>query len=181
MPITAEKAEFFLCLHWCGDRRKWLVFPAMIGGAALLADGMITPPISVTSAVEGLKQVPVLIHHYPDHNYLYCYWYSHCPFFYSAIWNCFYREIFWACDGLLVCYACCSWALFILRMILQILKAFNPYYGIKLLIEYPNGFYILGGVFLMYHGRRSFVFRSGSLRKMEYPVLLDICKNLPDH
>src|SRR5215210_654745 len=41
-------------------RRKWLVVPAMIGGAALLADGMITPPISVTSAIEGLKQVPVL-------------------------------------------------------------------------------------------------------------------------
>src|SRR5205085_5702107 len=41
-------------------RKKWLVLPAMIGGAALLADGMITPPISVTSAVEGLKQVPVL-------------------------------------------------------------------------------------------------------------------------
>src|SRR6476659_3917533 len=39
-------------------RRKWLVFPAMLGGAALLADGMITPPISVTSAVEGLKELP---------------------------------------------------------------------------------------------------------------------------
>ena len=38
-------------------RRKWLVIPAMAGGAALLADGMITPPISVTSAIEGLKQV----------------------------------------------------------------------------------------------------------------------------
>lgn len=41
-------------------RKKWLVFPAMVGGAALLADGMITPPISVSSAIEGLKQVPVL-------------------------------------------------------------------------------------------------------------------------
>src|SRR6478752_4964943 len=38
-------------------QRRWLVLPAMIGGAALLADGMITPPISVTSAVEGLKQI----------------------------------------------------------------------------------------------------------------------------
>ena len=38
-------------------QKKWLVFPAMIGGASLLADGMITPPISVTSAVEGLKQI----------------------------------------------------------------------------------------------------------------------------
>src|SRR5215218_611778 len=40
-------------------RKKWLVIPAMIGGAALLADGMITPPISVTSAIEGLKQLPI--------------------------------------------------------------------------------------------------------------------------
>ena len=39
-------------------RRKWLVIPAMIGGAALLADGMITPPISITSAIEGLKELP---------------------------------------------------------------------------------------------------------------------------
>src|SRR6187399_1968321 len=41
-------------------RKKWLVIPAMIGGAALLADGMITPPISVTSAIEGLKQIPAI-------------------------------------------------------------------------------------------------------------------------
>jgi KUP system potassium uptake protein len=39
-------------------RKKWLVMPAMLGGAALLADGIITPPISVTSAVEGLRQLP---------------------------------------------------------------------------------------------------------------------------
>src|SRR3954469_12363421 len=43
-------------------RRRWLVIPAMIGGAALLADGMITPPITVTSAIEGLKVIPVLSH-----------------------------------------------------------------------------------------------------------------------
>ena len=36
-------------------QKKWLVIPAMLGGAALLADGMITPPISVTSAIEGSK------------------------------------------------------------------------------------------------------------------------------
>jgi len=40
-------------------RRKWLVIPAIIGGAALLADGVITPPISITSALEGLKNIPV--------------------------------------------------------------------------------------------------------------------------
>src|SRR5512138_1144181 len=39
-------------------RRRWLVIAAMLGGAALLADGMITPPISITSAIEGLRQIP---------------------------------------------------------------------------------------------------------------------------
>jgi KUP system potassium uptake protein len=36
-------------------KTKWLVFPAIIGGSTLLADGIITPPISVASAVEGLQ------------------------------------------------------------------------------------------------------------------------------
>ena len=39
-------------------RKKWLVVAAMIGGAALIADGMITPPVTITSAIEGLKQIP---------------------------------------------------------------------------------------------------------------------------
>src|SRR5687768_4879349 len=37
-------------------RIKWLMFPAIIGGSALLADGFITPPISIASAIEGLRQ-----------------------------------------------------------------------------------------------------------------------------
>ncbi len=41
-------------------RRKWLLYPAMIGGAALLSEGMITPPISVSSAIEGLVSVEQL-------------------------------------------------------------------------------------------------------------------------
>jgi KUP system potassium uptake protein len=36
---------------------KWLTLPAIIGGATLLADGIITPPISVSSAVEGLRML----------------------------------------------------------------------------------------------------------------------------
>ncbi|KRM71916.1 potassium uptake protein [Lacticaseibacillus brantae DSM 23927] len=40
-------------------RAKWLVFPAMIGGAALLADGMLTPAVTVTTAIEGLKGVMI--------------------------------------------------------------------------------------------------------------------------
>ena len=51
-------------------QKKWLVLPAMIGGAALLADGIITPPISITSAVEGLKQIPLFAeHHHKNHCY----------------------------------------------------------------------------------------------------------------
>lgn len=41
-------------------RRRWLLFPAMIGGSAVLAEGMITPPISVSSAVEGLSSIEAL-------------------------------------------------------------------------------------------------------------------------
>src|SRR3978361_364553 len=39
---------------------KWLAIPAIIGAGTLLADGIITPPISVTSAIEGLNLVPAL-------------------------------------------------------------------------------------------------------------------------
>src|SRR5678815_5935776 len=41
-------------------RKRWLVYPAMLGGAALLADGIITPPISITSAIEGLRELPAM-------------------------------------------------------------------------------------------------------------------------
>ncbi len=41
-------------------KAKWLMIPAIIGGSTLLADGIITPPISVTSAIEGLRIL------YPD-------------------------------------------------------------------------------------------------------------------
>lgn len=40
------------------QRAKWLIFVALIGGAALLADGTLTPAVTVTSAVEGLRGLP---------------------------------------------------------------------------------------------------------------------------
>src|ERR1700744_4421689 len=36
-------------------RAKWLVIPAVVGGCALLADGIITPPITISAAIEGLE------------------------------------------------------------------------------------------------------------------------------
>ena len=38
----------------------WLIFPAMIGGAALLADGVLTPAVTVTTVVEGLRSIPAM-------------------------------------------------------------------------------------------------------------------------
>lgn len=37
------------------NHMRWLIIPALIGGAALLADGTLTPAVTVTSAIEGLK------------------------------------------------------------------------------------------------------------------------------
>lgn len=38
---------------------RWLIVPAMIGGAALLADGILTPAVTVTTAIEGLRSIPL--------------------------------------------------------------------------------------------------------------------------
>ncbi|MEO2451632.1 KUP/HAK/KT family potassium transporter, partial [Enterococcus faecalis] len=39
-------------------KSKYLIIPAMIGGAALLADGVLTPAVTVTTAIEGLRGIP---------------------------------------------------------------------------------------------------------------------------
>lgn len=128
-------------------RRKWLVLPAMIGGAALLADGMITPPISVTSAIEGLKQVPAL----HDISQWTVIWIVigilTVIFFFQQFGTAFIGRFFG--PVMTVWFTMLATLGFVhLVQDLSILKAFNPYYGIKLLITYPNGFYILAGVFL---------------------------------
>ncbi len=128
-------------------RKKWLVIPAMIGGAALLADGMITPPISVTSAIEGLKLIPALSHISQNIIIYIVIGILSLLFFIQQFGTAFIGRFFgpvmavWftmlALLGLI--HITDNWIVF---------KAFNPYYGIRLLIHYPNGFYILGGVFL---------------------------------
>ena len=39
---------------------SWLIVPAMLGGAALLADGILTPAVTVTTAIEGLRTIPAM-------------------------------------------------------------------------------------------------------------------------
>jgi KUP system potassium uptake protein len=128
-------------------RRKWLVFPAMIGGAALLADGMITPPISVTSAIEGLKQIPA-IHDISQSTIIYI-------VLGILTFLFFIQQFGTASIGRFFGPIMSIWffMLAILGIVhiaddIQIFKAFNPYYAIHLLTTYPKGFYILGGVFL---------------------------------
>jgi len=128
-------------------RKKWLVIPAMIGGTALLADGMITPPISVTSAIEGLKQVPSLSHISQGTIVYIVIGILSFLFFIQQFGTAFIGRFF----GPLM-----SIWFFMLALLgvihfaddLHVFRALNPYYGIKLLATYPGGFYILGGVFL---------------------------------
>ncbi len=128
-------------------RKRWLVIPAMLGGAALLADGMITPPISVTSAIEGLKQIPSL-HNISQWTIIYIViGILSLLFFIQQFGTAFIGRFF---GPIMAAWFAMLALLGLLHFSedLSIIKAFNPYYGIKLLITYPDGFYILGGVFL---------------------------------
>jgi KUP system potassium uptake protein len=128
-------------------RKKWLVIPAMIGGAALLADGMITPPISVTSAIEGLRQVP-LLHEIQSGTIV--------LIVIVIISMLFIMQQFGTVSiGKLFGPIMLLW--FVMLAVLgsmhigdslEILNAFNPYNAVKLLTIYPKGFWLLGAVFL---------------------------------
>lgn len=123
-------------------RIPWLMWPAIIGGSALLADGIITPPISVASAVEGLQI------RYPDIQTI--------PiilgiitllFIIQQFGTGFVGKAFGPIMGL--------WFLMLASLgIMQIsgnaevLAAVNPMYAINLLTQHPEGFWLLGAVFL---------------------------------
>lgn len=49
---------------------KWLILPAMIGGAAFLADSVLTPAVSISSAVEGLKSIPQVEHIFEGNDHI---------------------------------------------------------------------------------------------------------------
>lgn len=128
-------------------RRKWLVAPAMIGGAALLADGMITPPISVTSAVEGLAQLPqfAAITEMQIVTIVLCI--LSVLFFMQQFGTASIGKMF---GPIMMIWFVMLAVLGIYNMTsdLSVIKAFNPVYGVKLLTMYPKGFWILGAIFL---------------------------------
>lgn len=121
---------------------QWLIVPAIIGGSALLADGIITPPISVSSAVEGIRTF------YPSINTV--------PIVIGILFALFTIQQFgtklvgkFFAPMMLIWFS----MLGILGIIqistnLDIFNALNPYYAYHLLQIHPNGFYVLGFVFL---------------------------------
>lgn len=128
-------------------RRKWLIMPAMIGGAALLADGMITPPISVTSAIEGLKQVPAISDISQTTIIYIVIGILTALFFIQQFGTAFIGQFFGPVMTLWFLMLA-ALGIFHISDEVHVLKAFNPYYAFRLLTIYPNGFYILGAVFL---------------------------------
>jgi KUP system potassium uptake protein len=128
-------------------RKKWLVIPAMIGGAALLADGIITPPISVTSAIEGLKELPAMRDIASNTIVLIVIGILAAIFFMQQFGTASIGKLF---GPIMFIWFTMLAILGIWNMgsDLSVFKALNPYYGIKLLTQYPNGFWLLGAVFL---------------------------------
>ena len=128
-------------------QKKWLAIPAMIGGAALIADGMITPPISVTAAVEGLRQIPVL-KNIGDWSIVYIVLgILTVLFFLQQFGTASIGRLFGPIMGIWFIMLAVMGCLHLFDD-LGVFKAFNPYYAFKLLSTYPKGFYILGAVFL---------------------------------
>ncbi|HMO33599.1 MAG TPA: KUP/HAK/KT family potassium transporter [Lacibacter sp.] len=128
-------------------RKKWLVLPAMIGGASLLADGIITPPISITSAVEGLKVLPQLRGMHTDTIVIIV----------LAILTLFFFTQQFGTGSIGVWFGPIMFVWFSMLAVLgvihvfddlSIFRALSPYYAIDFLRNYPHGFWLLGAVFL---------------------------------
>ncbi|MFT3793221.1 KUP/HAK/KT family potassium transporter [Flavobacterium sp.] len=121
---------------------KWLIIPAIIGGSALLADGIITPPISVSSAVEGVRTF------YPDLNTV--------PIVIGILVALFTIQQFgtklvgkFFAPMMLIWFAMLgTLGMMQITNHWEVLKAINPYYAYHLLSIHPDGFYVLGFVFL---------------------------------
>lgn len=128
-------------------RRKWLVLPAMIGGASLLADGIITPPISITSAVEGLAKIPAFgaIDTSTIMGIVLC---ILAGFFFTQQFGTHSIGRMFGPIMMIWFLMLGGLGLFHIFDDLAILKAFNPYYGIHFVATYPEGFWMLGAVFL---------------------------------
>ena len=125
-------------------KAKWVIYPAVIGCATLISDGFITPAISVTSAIEGLR----LIHPVSLNTII-----SIVIIILVALF--IFQQFGSTVVGKTFGPVMLTWFLYIaivgaiqLVQNLEVLKALNPVYAFNLLVKYPGGFWILGAVFL---------------------------------
>lgn len=121
---------------------KWLIFPAIIGGSMLLADGIITPAISVTSAVEGLNiindHIPVIPIVIVILTFL---------FLFQRYGTNIVGKIFG--PVMLIWFLMLSLTgLFQISSSWHIFRALHPIYAYRLILQYPGGLWLLGAVFL---------------------------------
>jgi KUP system potassium uptake protein len=123
-------------------RKPYLIFPAIVGGCALLADGIITPPISVASAVEGLRMIEADIPTLPIVLVIIT-----ALFFIQRVGTTIVGKAFG--PMMLIWFSMLAiLGIFSMTHDPKILVALNPYYAYNLLVNYPEGFWLLGAVFL---------------------------------
>ncbi len=129
---------------------KKLVIPTILGATTLLADGIITPPISVSSAIEGLGMVKGLENTIIPGNFLtigIVVAILSLLFFFQR----FGTQVIGKAFGPIMTVWFTMLFVFGINQITHhpdILKALNPYYAYDLLVNYPKGFWLLGAVFL---------------------------------
>ena len=123
---------------------KYLVIPTILGATTLLADGIITPPISVASAIEGLTMVHGLenIPTVPIVIVILSFLFFFQRFGTQKVGSLF-GPIMVVWFSMLLIIGAREISLFP-----SVIKAINPYYGYELLVKYPQGFWLLGAVFL---------------------------------
>jgi len=121
---------------------KWLYLPAIIGAAALLADSIITPPISVASAVEGLQIVKPDLNTVPIVLVILVGLFAFQQFGTVLIGKLFGPVMFVFFSMLAVL------GLTHLSQEWSILRALNPYYALHMLTANPGAFWLLGSIFL---------------------------------
>jgi KUP system potassium uptake protein len=121
---------------------RWLLIPAIIGGSSLLADGIITPPISISSAIEGLRNLYPDIQTVPIVLTILTVLFSIQHFGTKLVGHSFGPVMLGWFSMLSVLGA--SWAF----ANPSIFKALDPGYALQLLFFHEDGFWILGAIFL---------------------------------
>ena len=123
-------------------KSKWIYILAIIGASTLLADGIITPAITVTTAVEGLESISPDLPVIPITLAIITIIFFVQRFGTESIGKSFgvFMLLWFLLLGVVGVFSITSYPL--------ILKAFNPYYAVMLLVKSPQWFLILGAVFL---------------------------------